>query len=198
MRIRKSNGKKPSKKDLNLFYKVDRAAKPLTVVLYSMFTVLCLLCIAKFFIYDIWIEDMNAKTVLADTELEFLTLQRQLSNYQAIREEYQRYAATDEELEIVDRMEILGLIDDAVGAVAEVDLINIKDNTVTVRFSGVTLQQSSEIVRHLEESDMVLSVMVSTANTDGVVHQDGVDAASKPISALAVIELTRAGDEDAD
>ena len=97
MAKRKKNfGKKPTKKDLNLFYKVDKALKPLTVILYSMFSVLCLLCFVKFFIYDIWIEDLNAKTVLADTEVELLALQRQIVNYNDIREEYQRYAATDE------------------------------------------------------------------------------------------------------
>ncbi len=62
-------------------------------------------------------------------------------------------------------MEVLALLDSAVGPTAKMDSIAIAGDTVQVQFSGVTLAQTAQIVNALEASPIVASTMVNTAST---------------------------------
>ena len=178
-------GKKPSRKEkkqsrvdqkrtMNLFYKPDRTTKPATIALYTLFAVVCLLGLGKILVYDLWMETNAARQALAAAQGELDAVVQELADYNDVRERYQRYSATDEERELIDRMEVLALLDGAVGATAEMGAITISRDTVQIRFSGVTLAQTAQIVRTLESSPIVAGTEVHTASTTERESADGL------------------------
>lgn len=178
----------PAKRSMNLYYKPDRTTKPATIALYVLFALVCLLGLGKFLVYDLWAETTEAQRTLAAAEAQLEGVMLELADYSEIRERYQRYSATDEERAIIDRMEVLALLDEAVGARAAVDVISISAGTVQIQFSGVTLAQTAEIVRALEASPIVAGTMVNTASTqEGAASAD----ASAPVQANILIDLQK-------
>lgn len=184
---RQKKARYPQKRTMNLFYKPDRTTKPATVALYVLFVLVCLLGLSKFLVYDIWMEKVQAQQALAAAENELNSVMIELSNYNEVKERYQRYSATDEERELIDRMEVFDLLDSAVGSMAEINTISLSGNTVQIQFSGVTLAQTAEIVHKLEASPIVESIMVSTASTTK--EADVPIDESSPVQANAMINL---------
>ena len=178
----------PAKRSMNLFYKPDRTTKPATIALYVLFALVCLLGLGKFLVYDIWAETAQAQRTLAAAEQQLQDIQLELTDYGEVRERYSRYSATEEERALIDRMEVLALLDEAVGTAASMDAISISGGTVQLQFSGVTLAQTAEIVKKLEASPIVAYTMVNTASTT----QSGAPAdASAPVQASVLIQLQK-------
>lgn len=178
----------PVKRSMNLFYKPDRTTKPATVALYVLFALVCLLGLGKFLVYDVWEETSQARQALAAAERQLENIQLELTDYSEVWERYSRYSATEEERALIDRMEVLALLDEAVGAAASLDAVSISGATVQLQFSGVTLAQTAEIVKKLEASPIVGYTMVNTASTT----QSGAPAdASAPVQASVLIQLQK-------
>lgn len=183
----------PVKRSMNLFYKPDRTTKPATIALYALFILVCLLGLGKFLVYDLWAETAQARRTLAAAEEERSGVMAQLADYSEVRERYNRYAATEEERELLDRMEILALLDEAVGATADMESISVSANTVQLQFSGVPLAETARIVKKLEASPLVASTTVSTAATtqEGAAPQDD----SAPVQTSMLIQLQKEAEE---
>lgn len=178
----------PAKRSMNLFYKPDRTTKPATIALYVLFALVCLLGLGKFLVYDIWAETTQAQRTLAAAEQQLQDVQLELTDYDQVWERYSRYSATEEERALIDRMEVLALLDEAVGTAASMDALSISGDTVQLQFSGVTLAQTAEIVKKLEASPIVAYTMVNTASTT----QSGAPAdASAPVQASVLIQLQK-------
>lgn len=173
----------PEKRTMNLFYKPDRTTKPATVALYVLFVLVVLLGLSKILVYDLWQEAQAAEAELASVEQQRDSILASLTDYDQVLERYRRYAATEEEEALIDRMEILDLLDSAIGSAADVQSISISGTTVQVQFSGVTLAETAEIVRALEASPLVAGTQVNTAATT----QD----ASADIQASVLIQLQK-------
>lgn len=177
----------PVKRSMNLFYKPDRTTKPATIALYVLFVLVCLLGLGKFLVYDIWEETVSAQRTLAAAEEERNGVMAQLADYSEVLERYNRYAATEEERALIDRMDVLSLLDEAVGATAAMDAVSIGGSTVQLQFSGVTLAQTAQIVNALEASPIVAYTMVNTAATT----QPGAADDSAPVQANVLIQLQK-------
>lgn len=181
----------PQKQAMNLYYKPDRTTKPATVALYTLFVLVCLLGLGKLLIYDIWVQTAEARAQLEAVQAQLNGYMAELADYNEVRERYQRYAATDEERVLIDRMEVLALLDEAVGATAQIDTIAISGSVVQIQFSGVTLAQTAQIVRALEGSPIVAGITVNTASTaDGGVPIVPADD-SALVRANALIQLQK-------
>lgn len=154
----------PTKTTMNLFYKPDRTTKPATAALYVLFTLTCLLGLSKLLVYDLWMEDRRAQQELSAVEAQLDSAREQLSDYGEVRERYSRYSATEEERALIDRLQVLDLLDKAVGA-ARLDSVSISGDAAQVQISGATLAQTAEIVRVLETSPIVAGTVVNTAAT---------------------------------
>lgn len=163
-RVRKKD-RLPRKRTMNLYYKPDRTSRPATIMLYVLFVLVGLLGLGKFLVYDLWMETEQARQTLIAAEDEMNGIMVQLADYNEVKERYQRYSATEEEQGIVDRMEVLDLLERAVLPVAELETVTISGGSVQLSFSGVTLAQTSRIVQALEESDIVAGTAVNTAAT---------------------------------
>ena len=178
----------PQKRTLNLYYKPDRTTKPATVALYVLFVLVCLLGLGKLLVYDLWVETTAAQRTLAAAEEQLNGVMRELTDYNEVRERYQRYSATDEERELIDRIEVLALLDEAVGSRAQMESIAISGDTVQILFSGVTLAQTAQIVQALEASPIVASTTVNTASTT---DENAPRDDSAPVQANALIRLQK-------
>lgn len=154
----------PTKTSMNLFYKPDRTTKPSTVALYALFAFVCLLGLAKWLVYDLWAERNAAEQALASAQAELNETMLQLADYDEVHLRYVRYAATEEEQQLVDRMEVLAMLDGAIGN-AYLNSISISGERVQVQLSNVTLARIAEIVRNLEASPLVAGTVVNTAAT---------------------------------
>jgi len=109
----------------------------------------------------------------------------ELTDYNEVRERYSRYSATEEERALIDRMDVLALLDGAVGATAKLDAISINGDTAQIQFSGVTLAQTADIVSALEASPIVAGTVVNTASTTEL------EAANGLVQANVLIQLQK-------
>lgn len=165
----------PSKKSMNLYYKIDTTTVPATVSLYVLFVLVLLLAAAKFMIYD-YVQEASVLQQQADKiNSQISNYTQKLSEYAEIEKEYNLYSATEEEEANVSRIQILDLIDNSIRSVANVDSITIQDSSVLVTFSGITLKQSADIVTKLEQSPIVSKIDVDTAKSSND-NEDIVDA----------------------
>lgn len=155
----------PTKTSMNLYYKPDRTTRPATIALYVLFAFVCLLGLSKVLIYDLWAENHEAQLQLAAVQEQLNDGLLQLADYNEVKEEYNRYSATEEEAALVDRMEVLALLDTALGSMARLDSVSIAGDIAQVQFSGATLAQTTQIVNTLESSPIVAGTIVSTAAT---------------------------------
>lgn len=155
----------PQKRTMNLYYKPDRTTKPATVTLYVLFVLAGLLGLGKLLVYDLWVETEQARQELIAAEDEMNGVMLQLADYNEVKERYQRYAATEEEQAVIDRMEVLELLESAVMPVADIETVSISGDSVQLSFSGVTLAQTARIVQALEASPIVAGTTVNTAAT---------------------------------
>ena len=88
-------------------------------------------------------------------------------------------------------MEVLALLDEAVGSTADMDTMSISGSTVQLQFSGVTLAQTAQIVHALEASPIVAFTTVNTAATT----QSEVADISAPVQAAMLIQLQKEVEE---
>lgn len=177
----------PTKRTMNLYYKPDRTAKPATIALYVLFVLVVLLGLSKVLVYDYIVEVRQAQGVLAAVEQQRDSVMASLSDFAQVQEEYRRYTPTEEEAATVGRMDILALLDNAVGTTAAMNTVSVAGDTVQVQFSQVTLAQTAEIVARLEASPIVERTTVNTASTTG--------EAQDLVSASIRIQLRKEGGE---
>lgn len=178
----------PEKRNMNLFYKPDRTTKPATVALYALFAMVCLLGLCKILVYDVWEETNQARRAL-ETEQEKLNgVMLQLRDYDEVKERYVRYAATEEERALVDRMEVLAMLEEAMGGATSMDSISISGSTVQLQFSGATLAEIAQIVNRVEASPIVAGTMVNTAAT--------TEEGSAPVRANMLVQLQKEVEEE--
>lgn len=157
----------PTKRSMNLYFKLDRTTKPATAFLYILFALAVLLALSKVLIYDPWsaAEQLEARAVAVETETENQLLE--LQEYDQVREDYLRATPTQWELAGADPTEVLDLIDSVVRPAAEISQISVTDNQVLLSFSGVTLGEAADLVSRLEQSPLVTGASVDTAVTTG-------------------------------
>ena len=82
-------------------------------------------------------------------------------------------------------MEVLDLLDGALGTQAKLNTVSVSGDAVQLQFSGVTLAQTAQIVRTLEASPIVASTQVNTAST--------TEGAGAQVQASVFIQLQKEG-----
>lgn len=157
-----------NKRTMNLYFKADRTTKPATAMLYILFILAVILGFSKILVFDLWMEVSAARTTYNDTLSLLEEIQKELSDYDEIKVKYQRYSSTDEEIALIDRLEILNLLDTVVRPAARMGTYSISGETVQVQIDRLTLAEVAQISQQLEKSPIVKSTLVSTAATTGM------------------------------
>ena len=158
----------PTKRSMNLYFKVDRTTAPATAALYVLFALAVLLALGKIMIYDFMMQEKQLESQLLSLEQRTVQQMQQLENYDQVLEDYIRSVPTQQEQDKPDVMELLSLIDTTIRPAARVSQVDIADNQVVISFTGVTLAQAADLVVRLEQSPLVANTQVDTASsTDG-------------------------------
>lgn len=181
--MKRKKGPYPTKQAMNLFYKPDRTTKPATIALYVLFVLVCLLGLSKFLVYDLWDSARQAEAQAAAEQARLQGVMDGLSDYQEVLERYRLYSATEEEEALVDRMEVLDLLEGVLGGTANMNAVSIGGDAVQLQISGITLAEAARIVRELEASPIVAGTTVNTAAT--------TDGGSDRIQASIFIQLQK-------
>lgn len=154
----------PTKRSMNLYFKVDRTTAPATVALYVLFALVVLAALSKVMVYDLWAQEQLLQDQAAALEQRTAQQMEQLSDYETVRENYIRSVPTRQEREQADVIELLELIDNTIRPAAQISQISIAGHEVVVAFSGVTLAQAADLVAELESSPLVDYTQVDTAS----------------------------------
>ena len=117
-------------------------------------------------------EKTRAYSELAAQQEKLAAVNAQLATFEDMTMEYGRYSygwMTEGEIGLVNRIEILDLIEKKIAPYATVENININNNVLTMNLHGITLEQTSKMVRRLEATDMVQQARVysASASDDG-------------------------------
>lgn len=160
---RKETSSCPTKRSMNLYFKVDRGTAPATAALYILFALVLVAALSKVLFYDPLntVKQLEAQLLVLEEQAGFK--QNQLKDYNKVLEEYTRTAPTEEELSLVDRMQILSLIDSTIRPKAKISQVSISENKVLISFTGVSLKEAAALVSQLEQSPLVSNTSVDTA-----------------------------------
>lgn len=132
---------------------------------------LVLIIAAATFVKVGFLDQMDKKTRaysdLAAQQEKLAMVNARLSDYDELIEEYGRYSygwMTETEISLVNRIDILELVEKRITPYATAENISINNNVLTMNLHGITLEETSKMVRRLEKSDMVQTATVYSAS----------------------------------
>lgn len=168
MRKRIKKERFPEKTTINLVVREKTMNSP-SRALPVFFVVLVL--VALFGKYAV--ADRYAEIMVLQRDVDALTraqaeLSEELVDYDAVREEYRIYSSDwmlESETQMVDRLDVLALVDGLIKPKAQVDRLSMRGNVISANLSQVTLREAAGIVAQLYQNTMVSEVTVSTAGT---------------------------------
>ena len=175
----------PTKQTMNFVHHESslnlRKIAPLALIL-----IVAAVLFTKFGIIDQLDKKVTANRDLSTKQEQLSILNAKLSGYDELAADYGRYSygwMNENEVNTVDRMDILSLIQSKIMPKATVESYSINGNTLNLNLYGITLDQASALIESLEKIDLVESVSVKGASA-----QDGVEA-SIPMSIILTKEV---------
>ncbi|MEG2037251.1 MAG: hypothetical protein RRZ93_04615 [Ruthenibacterium sp.] len=165
------NGTKkyPSKVTINLALRDGPKRNTRLALLAALLLLVCLAAFFKFGILDLMQQAGNAEgAAIADEQL-ITELRAALSDYDAVAEEYDNYRLEHSAMNgsLVSTMEAMALIEKYLLPVSKVETFSIAGDVMTAKFSGVSLNQISDIYNALRGDEKIEGVEVYTAATTG-------------------------------
>lgn len=159
----------PSKRHINL---VECSRQETHVARNTVLLVVILVAavlFGKFAVADVLSAASSATARVNAVQAEAAALAQQNADYAELQEKYEEYAVnslSDEEMSLVDRGQILALLQRTVANSADLQSVSIQENTVQLQFANGSLEDVSNIVASLESEPLVQNVSVSTAQTN--------------------------------
>lgn len=142
---------------------------PLVLVLIA-----ALLIFAKVGFMDPLAEKSQAYNQLAAKQEQYTAIQSRLVEYDELAKQYGRYSyglMNDSEINLVNRMDVLHLVEKEIASKAHIDNFAVNNNVLTMNIYGITLEEASTIVNRLESNALVTRASVNSASAN-----DGVEA----------------------
>lgn len=158
----------PSKATLNLGTKPKSINSPSRAIPLFLFLLLLIAIFAKFGVSDLLVRTADAEEAAAQAEMELETIRAQTVDFDAVYEEYERRVVPAQTLNDAlntDAMDVLHLIESRLMNAALLKAFAVQEPIVNVQLSGVSLSDAARLVRSLESSPLVHSVMVYTADS---------------------------------
>lgn len=168
MPIGKKANKYPTKTTMNLAQKEIGENSFSRVALPAILIGVLVLAFVKFGIYDQFTAVNEANLSLETTKSKLDDMNDQLLAYGEIEKQYKLYSygyLSEEEAALVDRTEVLDMIEQRMMSISTVYDIQVSGNTLVVGFSGVTLERVGDLTTELRALPMVVGVNVTTAST---------------------------------
>lgn len=157
----------PTKTAMNLVQREAKAITPGRLLVYILLAVIALGLIGKFGIYDQYAAVARVQQQNATMQTQLDALNASLKNYDSVSQEYAQYSQgylSDSELSTVSRGDALALVDQHIRNAATVGSVTIKDNTMTVNCTNITLAEAGQITDDLKTQPLVSDVNLYTAS----------------------------------
>lgn len=160
------NQKYPTKTDINLAL-YEKSNKNLRITISKLaLLVICLMLFAKFAVIDRFNAAKQAEASASEVQSQLSSLKDYTKNYNDVLEEYKELIATSSSANVIATpMERLGLIEKYLLSSSQVESFDVIDDVITVKISGVTLNQISSIFVNLMSDPLIANVQVYTAST---------------------------------
>lgn len=185
---------------MNLISRDKDQFRPTVVVPSIVLVIVAVALFAKFGIFDryekLWKYQAEA-SALSSYNSE---MKNSLSDYDSIQEKYNKYSTkfmSDTEKEIIDRTEMLSLIEEEFLSAGRVMSMTSNGTVITVELAGVTLEDTSKLIDVLQARDDVSYVSISTATAEETVEisdetatDDETDTADTDVSNDSLITIT--------
>ena len=168
--------------------------KTLEIVIFIVFLI-ALAVFTKFGVIDKIAQMSAAEAAYNDMQRQITELKEQNADYEDVKKDYSHYGMgylDDSEILLVDREDVLDLLDKYVLKNADIKTLAVTDNTVTLTVEKTRLNAISSIVKELEADSDVAFVTVNVAGTDRDVN---TGSGNKQVTATMYIELVPNGGE---
>ncbi len=136
-------------------------------------TILVLVIAAALFVKFGFLDQMDKKTAayekLSEKQVQLATVQAKLTGYDELAEKYGRYSygwLTETEAGLVERPYILGILENTISPVAGIEDFAVNNNILAVNICGITLDDTSSLVKELEADPQISSVSVYRAKAE--------------------------------
>lgn len=159
----------PTKTTMNLAIREVNEADRKSNIVIAVVAVLAILLLGKFGFLDVYSEWQAANDAKNAAQAERDDAQLLLTTYQKTADRYSHYYnafLTDEELALLDRIDLLDMLQTELFADAHMLSLSVKKDEVTTQFSGVTLQRAGILQAHLLQNPMVKDAFYTVAQTD--------------------------------
>lgn len=168
--------------------------RTLEILIFIIFLI-ALAAFTKFGVIDKISEASAAEAAYNEVQRQITELKEQNADYDKVKKDYSHYGLgylDDTEFLLVDREDVLDLLDKYVLKNADIKTLNVTDNTVTLTVEKTRLNAISSIVKELEADPDVAFVTVNVAGTDRDVN---TGSGNKQVTATMYIELVPNGGE---
>lgn len=168
--------------------------RTLEILIFIIFLI-ALAAFTKFGVIDKISEASAAEAAYNEVQRQITELKEQNADYDKVKKDYSHYGLgylDDTEILLVDREDVLDLLDKYVLKNADIKTVNVTDNTVTLTVEKTRLNAISSIVKELEADPDVAFVTVNVAGTDRDVN---TGSGNKQVTAIMYIELVPNGGE---
>lgn len=144
------------------------------VAIIALVAVIALVVFVKVGFADPMAERTEAYNQLYFKQDELDRVQKRLGEFEELEQQYGRYSyerMDESEINLVNRMDVLELVETEIASRAFVENFAVNNNVLTMNIYGITLEQASTIVNRLESNELVSSASVNSATAD-----DGIEA----------------------
>ena len=168
--------------------------RTLEILIFIIFLI-ALAAFTKLGVIDKIAQMSAAEAAYNDMQRQITELKEQNADYEEVKKDYSHYGMgylDDSEILLVDREDVLDLLDKYVLKNADIKTLAVTDNTVTLTVEKTRLNAISSIVKELEADSDVAFVTVNVAGTDRDVN---TGSGNKQVTATMYIELVPNGGE---
>lgn len=189
----------PTKRTINLAAVGEKPLNMLVAIPSIILIILAAALVSKFAVVDRLMAVSKAQAEVATLQSYLDAGYDAIVGYGDLVEEYAHYTLsgmTEEELQTVDRTEIISMLQRVVLEKAEVGNWTITGNRVDLPITGTTLQKINMIVQELEAEELVDFCTVSTAATTDTDNRRQVINENMVVTAQVIIYLNPLTEED--
>lgn len=162
----------PTKRTVNLAKKESHKKSATTLGVGIAIIAVMAFCVAKFAVIDQFARESEAESAYSQVHSQLLEMQKKLDTYDEVEQEYHTYSRkwmTNGETNVsVDRMDVLDLIENKMMTQGTVESVNVEEDTVIVKMSGMNLKQISAMVSEIEGEEIVDNTELTIAETADV------------------------------
>lgn len=160
----KPNKKKaePVKRTLNLMIRERQSPEPSKWIPGVLVVLLLAAVFGKFAVMDRFDRLNEAEADLLSLKNEVESMRQAMTDYNEVRDNYNKYNFNGYDKTIPDRLDVLELLEREVFPVCQINNLSITGRTLSMSLSGLSLNQVSALITSLKADPLVESVMVST------------------------------------